>query len=73
MKQTCLHQLTGELVIATDKTTTNQLVRSKPIRARVTQTAASIEPNHTTQPHTLFFDDKRSPKANHLSCSPVRG
>jgi len=48
MKQTCSNQLTGELVTTTDKTTTNQLVRSNQIRIRATQTAASIEPNHTT-------------------------
>ena len=39
---------TDKLVTATDKTTTNQLVRSNEIRLRATQTAASIEPNHTT-------------------------
>ena len=49
MKQTCSYQLTGELVTATDKTTTNQLVRSNQIRIRAMQIAASIEPNHKTQ------------------------
>jgi len=50
MKQTCSNQLTGELVAATDKTTTDQLARSNQIRIRATQAAASIEPNHTTLP-----------------------
>jgi len=49
MKQACSNQLTGELVTATDKATTNQFVRSNQIRIRATQTAASIEPNHTTR------------------------
>ena len=46
MKQTCSDQLTDELVTATEKTTTNQLERSAQLRTRVTQTAASIEPNN---------------------------
>jgi len=48
MKQTCSNQLTDELVTATEKTTTIQLVRSNQLRTRATQTAASFAPNHTT-------------------------
>ena len=48
MKQTCSDQLTDELVIATEKTITNQLERSAQLRTRATQTAAGIEPNHMT-------------------------
>jgi len=43
MKQTCSNQLTDNLVTATKKTTTNQLLRITQWRTRATQTAVSIK------------------------------
>jgi len=74
MKQTCSNQLRGELVTATDKATTNQLVHSNQIRIRATQTAASIE--KCEMQHficKLTFSDKRAQKSKICDKRPTWG
>jgi len=66
MKQTCSNQLTDELVTATEKTTTNQLVRSTQLRTRATQTAVSIEPNHMTPCKVCFWERLPVPVVEHV-------
>jgi len=58
MKQTCSNQLTDELVTATEKTTTIQLVRSNQLRTRATQTAASfaILPLKMKRPRLILWE-----------------